>query len=86
MEIVGILNEKVVSLSITGPERTGKNTVMVEGIAPANGAVTIQLDGQTVDTVTANKAGAYQCTVTLPNQTENAYTITASCAGTDGET
>ena len=86
MEIVGILNEKVVSLSITGPERTGKNTVMVEGIAPANGAVTIQLDGQTVDTVTANKAGAYQCTVTLPDQTETAYTITASCVGTNGET
>ena len=86
MEIVGILNEKVVSLSITGPERTGKNTVMVEGIAPANGAVTIQLDGQTVDTVTANKAGAYQCTVTLPDQTETAYTITASCVGADEET
>ena len=86
MEIIGILNEKVVSLSITGPEVTGTNTVAVEGVAPADGVVTIQLDGETVDTVTANKAGAYQCTVTLPNQTDNAYTITASCAGTDGET
>ena len=86
MEIVGILNEKVVSLSITGPEVTGTNTVAVEGVAPANGAVTIQLDGQTVDTVTANKAGAYQCTVTLPDQTETAYTITASCVGADEET
>ena len=86
MDIIGILNEKVVSLSITGPEMTGTNTVTVEGIAPTNGVVTILLDGETVDTVTANKAGAYQCTVTLPNQTENAYTITASCAGTDGET
>lgn len=78
-ELIGVVNEPAVGLSIVGPEYTSSTSVTLSGIAPVGATITLTQNGSSIGTVTANKAGTWSCAVTLPSTDETLYTFAASC-------
>lgn len=83
-EVLGVVNEELPALTVLADERVG-DTFTVSGVGPASTTVSLYIDGTQVGQAQTNRAGLYQCELTLPNpENYTYYTLTAKAM--DGET
>lgn len=83
-EVLGVVNEELPALTVLADERVG-DTFTVSGVGPASTTVSLYIDGTQAGQAQTNRAGLYQCELTLPNpENYTYYTLTAKAM--DGET
>ena len=83
-EVLGVVNEELPALTVLADERV-VDTFTVSGVGPASTTVSLYIDGTQAGQAQTNRAGLYQCELTLPNpENYTYYTLTAKAV--DGET
>ena len=70
---VGTISLKIANATILIPEKTGTDSVIINGKAPAKSKVTVFSNGVVVATVTANASGNYRATIRLNEPKNNSY-------------
>lgn len=76
-EVLGVVNEELPALTVLADERV-EDTFTVSGVGPASTTVSLYIDGTQVGQAQTNRAGLYQCELTLPSpENYTYYTLTA---------
>ena len=85
-EIIGIVNEDAVVLTLNAPEKTSQTTVDVSGIAPASSIVELYVDGEHAGSPESSKAGLWNANIALASPEEySRHTIEAKYVDIDGK-
>ena len=86
IEIIGSVNALMPVLNISARAETAKSSVDVSGLAIPGTEVKLFVDGNRVDTVTANKVGDYAAALPLGDPTDGkTYVITAEALDRSGQ-
>ena len=85
-EIIGIVNEDAVVLTLNSQEKTSQTTVDVSGIAPASSIVELYVDGEHAGSTESSKAGLWNANIALASPEEySRHTIEAKYVDIDGK-
>ena len=84
-DIIDVLNEELPIVSLNTESLSSSSGIEVGGIAPVGKEVKLYVDGELVNTVTANKAGNYNAVISIPSPENNKiYTIKAESVDNEG--